>query len=351
MGVLPGGPGDLNPNAKYGYTANNGSISGATSRTQDVVTADLKQDFYDGDFGTNDPWDDVEKMPQGPLLWSVLNAIAKSMLKAPGSTWININELFDALEWVPDRITEHTEAITTLEQIAAASTATPAWVSDIEDMPTAPRVMLAAFGYASLKYFDILDGIFCDVGYHYHDISLPVITPVRTVGESLGHIYYTPIVVDRSGVVDRMRWIVGADTSVFSIDYYEMALCVYNPDNGNIEKVWGSGNIKDAEAATTAVRETEIAMGIDQQCTPGQVLFVAHQQTAPGALQTTRRFAAVPQANIGRPNTLLLDASCYVAQNHTQGIPSSISLASLTRENRYIPWSAISVAGLVEETP
>src|SRR4029077_6484294 len=145
--------------------------------------------------------------------------------------------------------------------------------------------------------------------------------------------------------VERIRWIVGSDTGIFAIDYYEIALCVYNPATGRIDKVWGSGNIKDGVANTTTLREVEINMGLTQQCTPGQILFVAHQQTASGLLQETRTFGAAPWGKVGRPDELLLDAACYTI-SFSQGIPSSIFLSSLAKENRFLPWPAVSATAV-----
>ena len=84
-------------------------------------------------------------------------------------------------------------------------------------------------------------------------------------------------------------------------------------------------------------------MGLSQTVTPGQILFVAHQQVGPGVGQSPRGFAAVAQADVGRPSSLLLDGACFVKTNYTQGVPSSISLESLDRENRFIPWAGVSV--------
>ena len=164
-----------------------------------------------------------------------------------------------------------------------------------------------------------------------------------TIGTATSYVDYTPIVVDRAGTVEKLRWIVGADASIFSINAYYMALCVYNPATGNVEKVWDSGDIKSGVADTSTLQEVEIDMGIDQECAPGQILFVAHMQLAPGALQSSRSFAAVPQAGIARPSTLLLDASSYRSPSRQTSIPSSISFASLTRVNSRIPWAAVSV--------
>ncbi len=249
-----------------------------------------------------------------------------------------------------DSITANTEAIANLEEIAAATNVTAAWVSDLEDMATIPRALVKTYALtgnsSAPKFRDVLnyDSVSSSgtSEYRLHRGVCPTIRPEKVDLVSKGHIYYTPIIVDRSGTVDKMRWIVGADTSLFSINYYEMALCVYNPDTGNVEKVWGSGNIKDGAADTTTLAEVYVSMGIGQTVTPGQVLFVAHQQTAPSLLQVTRRFAAVDQLNKAR-TVPLLDAACYVAPSHTQGIPSSISFASLTRENRFLPYAAVSV--------
>jgi hypothetical protein len=258
----------------------------------------------------------------------------------------------DPWSWLSDfgtSVTEHTDAIANLEDIAAATNVTAAYVSDLDDMATAPRFAVSVIGFSSTtgtppKYQDILGGV--DVGSESFDAAhygiTPTFRPEKVNLVSQGHIYFTPIVVDRVGTVGNMRWIVGADTSLLSINYYEMALMIYNPDTGDLEKVWGSGDIKDGVADSTTLAEVFVDMGISQTCEPGQILFAAHQQTAPSALQASRRMACVPQAN--RPRTVpLLDAACYVAEDHSEGIPSSIDFSSLTRENRFIPWVSISV--------
>lgn len=258
--------------------------------------------------------------------------------------------IFDQFTNLDDSVTANTEAIAVLEEIAAAVNTTPAYVSDVDNMATIPRGMVSVTGFHNTtlsrpKYQDFLT--YLDLTnsanrYAYFGVP-PVFKPKVVTGTSKGHIYYTPIVVDRTGTVGEMRWIAGADTSVFSINYYEVALCVYNPATGDLEKVWGSGNIKDAEADTTTIGEVVIDMGISQTCEPGQILFAAHQQTAPGGLQVPRRFAAVPEPPLAR-TVPLLDAWCFVAEDYTQGIPSAIDFASLTRENRFVPWMSVSVS-------
>ncbi|MGE2733858.1 hypothetical protein [Mycolicibacterium vaccae] len=255
---------------------------------------------------------------------------------------------------ITEVLTEHTEAIANLEEIAAATNTTQAWVSDLDDMATVPRAMVSTVTIVNStskpKFKDILehDGT---IGYLHHGV-VPTIKPNTPKGTTIGDVYYTPIVVDRVGIVEKIRFIVGSDTSIFSIDYYEMALCVYDPATQNIVKVWGSGNIKDTYANVgdladppdeVAITMTVDGLPLEQECKPGQILFVAHQQTAPGVLQTARRIAAVPATGLRR-TVPLLDAWCYRAPNHSQGIPSSIALSSLTRSNLYIPWASVSVA-------
>jgi hypothetical protein len=242
-------------------------------------------------------------------------------------------------------LTAHTSAIANLNSISAASHTTQAYVADIQDMATCPRANLVQTvivdaGFPAPKSVDARGSRFnvgSTGGSFDVDVSLPCIFPVSTT------VYYTPIVVDRVGTLGKLRWIAGADTSIFSINYYEVALCAYNPSNGNIEKVYGSGDIKGTTASTTTLAEVELDMGLSQTTTAGQVLFVAHQQVWLGFFQAPRAFAAQPYGGIGRPSTLLLDAACYSVNLGTQGIPSSVSLASLTRENTFIPWGAVSV--------
>lgn len=260
---------------------------------------------------------------------------------------------------IQDQITENTEAIATLNEIAAATNATAAYVSDIDAMATVARASVVTTGIASgstkPRYADVID---IDEGDHREDTAgylwqgvLPTIVPRTPKGSSIGHIYFAPIVVDRTGTVDIFRWLTGADTSIFSIDYYEVALFIYDPATGNLVKVWGSGNIKDTYAnigstsappAEVAITMTIAGVPIAQQCTPGQILFAAIQQTAPGLLQTPRRFGVAPMPTIGR-TVPILDAACYIAKDYSQGIPSSISFASLSRETRFIPWASVSV--------
>lgn len=323
------------------------SFAALAAKTEEELLAEITgkttapfQKVHDGWFGEL-----AEDLQDGlGVAHAWLTQVARGLLGNLEQTWDNVEDLIaDIVDGVPDRLTEHTEAIANLNTIAAAMDSTAAYVGDLQDMVTVPRSQLVCWGGAAAPSRDVLSPVLIVGGASVKVNCLPVHYPNVQALTSTGDIYYTPIIVDRVGDVGKIRWIVGADTSVFSIDYYEMALCAYNPSTGDIEKVWGSGDITSAEADSSTLTEVEIDMGLTgQSVTPGQILFAAHQQVAPGLLQAPRAFAAVPQGNIARPSGLL-DAACYVAPAYSTGIPSSISLASLDRENRFIPWVAVTV--------
>lgn len=352
--TTPNGPAGLHPAVEYGIFGDPelGDTPNAwVGRTREVIEADLKARKVNGGNSVftrpGGPFDLLQELMgrefAGRSMFEALaQRIGRALLDMPTHTWPTLADVFDGLGAIPTQLTEHTEAIANLNDIAAAMRTTQAYVGDLQDIVTVPRSQLVAFGQTGSPV-DILTAQLIVLVTIYTNRAMPVVYPNRTIGSSVGDIIYTPLIVDRHGQIGKLRWIVGADTSLFSIDYYEMALCVYNPANGNVEKVWGSGDITSAEAAVTTLSEVEIDMGLTQDVTPGQILFGAHQQVAAGLMQSTRAFAAVPQAGVGRPAGTLLDAACYRAPSHSQGIPSSIALSALTRENRYIPWAAVTV--------
>lgn len=263
----------------------------------------------------------------------------------PGWGW---SWLSDWSTNVEQNLTLNTEAIVELQDVQASMNTTLAYVGDEEQMVSVPRSQLTipTIGGSSTppKARNLLDPVeFVYSGVYHHSV-LPVFRPDVVIGETEGTIYYVPIIADRKGQVEGITWVGGADTSIFSIDYYEVALCVYNPDTGDIEKAWGSGNIKDTYASVADPDEIFMSIGTPQGCTPGQILFAAFQQTAPGGLQTARYVGAAPAVDIARTSAALIDAWCFTAVDHSQGIPSSIDFSSLGRENRFIPWAGLRVA-------
>lgn len=225
-------------------------------------------------------------------------------------------------------------AIQQLESLLGAAAPTPAWVSNLTDMASVPRALLIPTYSGGSPWVEPtewqLDG------------SMPSYKPVAnsSFGNSTGTVYFTPIVADRTGTIDKLRFITGPDSLGFSIDEYYLALFGYNPTNGNIEKLWQSANLKNDIG--TARAEVEISLGLNSTVQPAQILFVAHMQRQPSMNGSTRSVAAVRQAGVSRPSSVLLRASCYELSGQT-GIGSSYALSSLSMQNNYIPWYAISV--------
>lgn len=241
-------------------------------------------------------------------------------------------------------------AIQQLESLLGAAAPTPAWVSNLTDMASVPRALLipAYYGgshdhgsgsYSANSTTGSVTGYSSSTSL---DGSMPSYKPVanNSLGNSTGTVYFTPIVADRTGTIDKLRFITGPDSLVFSIDEYYLALFGYNPTNGNIEKLWQSANLKNDIG--TARAEVEISLGLNSTVQPAQILFVAHMQRQPSIGGSTRSVAAVRQPGVSRPSSVLLRASCYELSGQT-GIGSSYALSSLSMQNNYIPWYAISV--------
>ncbi|QKY78485.1 minor tail protein [Gordonia Phage Zitch] len=244
-----------------------------------------------------------------------------------------LDDLFDYFDGGA-RLAEIEAAIADLESVAPAVPVTPAYVADIDDM-------------ASCSRDDLTEYVLSGSSQNGYTLSFRAAkyTPSKVTFSSVAPVDYTPIIVDRRGNAKRMRWKVGNDTSLFGIDAYYMALCIYNPANGNIEKVWDSGNIANGVANTTSLQEVSLDMALASPLvTPGQILFMAHQQIAPGLAQQSRSFACKPQpSNVtARPGQLLNSWYFRTPGNHGS-IPSSVALSSLERRNDCIPWGAIQV--------
>lgn len=261
----------------------------------------------------------------------------------------SVDDVHDLLASTTGRLDDVEEAITRLEDVSAFAPVTPSYVSDVQDMASCSRNACKTISIGSAGSMSCSDSAHSHAAHSHSATWVPATySPERYA--NISGIYqspvdYVPIVVDRKGVVDKLRWKTGADDSIFGIDAYYMALCVYNKATGAIEKVWDSGNIKDTTANVSgSSREVELAMGIDQECTPGQLLFVAHQQIAPGAFQSTRSIGCEPLSGDGRPSSLApLDGAMLRTPGRYGSIPSTIQASTLTRLNSQQLWAAVSV--------
>lgn len=286
-----------------------------------------------------------------------IEAIVLAIIGMPGG----LAELQSFIASLTTAITTNTEAIAELEDIAPATPVTPAYVADIDDMASCARGELIEWyatssGGSHSHSYDASGGgsSFATTGNSSPGVTVNVLsrTPLFTPDVQKdpfgtgGKVYYWPIVADRKGHASLLHWNVGEDSSLLDIVEYNMALCVYNPVNGNIEKVWDSGNLASSLSATTTAQEAEIDMALTEAqgaVTPGQILFVAHRQRAQGLLMQPRSIAYAPRTTRQRPASNLLRAPSYVTPAYYTGIPSSIALSSLTYVLNRLPWSGIKV--------
>lgn len=251
-------------------------------------------------------------------------------------------------------------AVTDLSAIVAASKATAAYTGNTNDMVSVPRWGLipqpgTTSGSTSLGSHNHSMGSGSNtgstsLGSHSHPLSKSIpkfspSAPTSLVGTQAGTIYYTPIISDREGDLDKFRFITGADDSLFGIDHYHVALMIYNVAAGKFQTIWNPGNIKDNMGSSLS--EVSISMGLTgaaAKVAPLQILVAAHQQTAPGLAQSSRSVAWVPQAGIARTTDVLLRGCYYrTSGDVAAGIPSEATVSSLVPMNDGIPWYAVSV--------
>lgn len=248
------------------------------------------------------------------------------------------------------------DAVADLSAFVAAAKATQAYTGNYNDMVTVPRSLLVPALWSSSSHDHSSGSLSANTttgsvtgwtasgggesGY------MPSFRPtVQKYSPGSGTIYFTPIISDRNGSLDKFRFITGADSSLFSIDGYYIALMVYDIPAGKFRTLWNPGDIKGSMGSARS--EVSISMGLTgaaAQVAPGQVLIAAHQQSAPGLAQTARSVAWVPQPGVARTSDVLLPG-CYwrTSGNVTPGIPSEVNVSSLVSANNGIPWYAVSV--------
>lgn len=213
----------------------------------------------------------------------------------------------------------------------ATGYATPAYVSNLTDMVTVPRQ--SVIGWST----QIPSG--CPLVCSSSGLTTfpPQVDKFGSPGT--GTAYFVPIVSDRKGTLGKLRFITGADGSLFSIDAWFLDVYVYS--GGNLTKVTNNGNLKSAMASSLGEESIDISsFGIN--VVPAEILFVAHLQQAPGLAQAARSYAAAPNNGVPRATDVVLQHA-YYTQAGLSTLPQTVSLSSLTGADRMIPWAAVSV--------
>ncbi|URM87363.1 minor tail protein [Gordonia phage Banquo] len=231
-----------------------------------------------------------------------------------------------------ETLVEHTEAIAELADIAETGTAiTPAYVSNLDEMATVPRR-------------DCLEWVAGSNNTVVRRV-MRFAPGVQTVLGTGGYVYYTPLPVDRTGIPDLIRYVSGGDRSFLfnDIDDFRVELCVYNPDTQAVEKVTDNGNLRQYGVNAAAELAVYFDLGEENRARPGQLLFIAHQQRAPGIAQNVRPLMCAPTPEVVRGSDVILKSPCYRTPNHMSAIPSSVQLADLLGINDIIPWFSVGM--------
>ena len=278
----------------------------------------------------------------------LVNAILRAIRKVPvvGGTIADIisevgglnDRADDAKATANQAQLDASAALANVAALQAAAVATQAWVSNLNDVVTVPRALLIPL---PIDLADGGDGDGSYSGVHAHGSVLPFYKPLAnsSFGNSTGSVYFTPIVSDRNGTAKKLRFITGPDSFAFKIDEYWLALYSFDTATKNLSQIWASSNLKDAIGSDRSEVELTIP---DVPLVPSSIVFVGHMQRQPSLGGSTRNVAAVPQGGITRPASVLLRASCYQLTRQT-AMPTSVNLDSLTFDNNYIPWYALSV--------
>lgn len=293
---------------------------------------------------------DVVKVVQG-ITTGLSGALASAAAQV-GLRWAQV----DAHE---EEITDHTAQIIQLTEALRASAVTQSWISlDVEDMVSFPRILLGLSDWTTGSAGAHTHGTTSatvsstpsshshtatSAGSHSHEVyaGLGTIKPGKS---SLGLV---PIPVNRGASRPRrLKLITGGSWGLFGIDAWLLGLYVLNKNGSTnradwtLDLVWGSTDRKGdlVKGATEYAFDMGTSLG---ELFPGQILFGAQLQIAPGILQDTRPIAALPQPGITQAATTLLDASFYRLANQSS-LPSSIPFNSLTRDNTSLPWMAIT---------
>ncbi|QAY16779.1 hypothetical protein SEA_TIAMOCELI_35 [Gordonia phage Tiamoceli] len=252
--------------------------------------------------------------------------------------------------------TKATNALSTANSAAADAAAAQVAINDLSADMAALQVTQV---YESLSQHDIVsfprytlglgaDGttgsagsMSCADASHSHSShSHSVGHEMPTANPGKGVVGYVPLFVNRFCRPRRLKLITGSTGwSIFSIDYWYVALCVYNPNTGNVEKVWDGGDQKGA--ITTAAKLHAFDMGTLNDVSPGTILFGAQLQNA-GLIVNTRPIAALWQPGLQDPSAELLTAPLYNLSGQSS-IPSSVPLSSLTPNNDTLPWMGVGV--------
>ncbi|SNS57936.1 hypothetical protein [Rhodococcoides kyotonense] len=254
-------------------------------------------------------------------------------------------------------IAVHGQQLADLEGISGTGIITPIWASvggkdmvsfPVADMQPIPNMSTATTNLGQHRHPTAGTGNntgFENLGSHDHTIGMrpPAFTQttVKITTPARGTVDYVALrgaFLAEPVPLNVLKYITGADNSLFGIDAWYLAICAYDPATGNVITLWNSGDIKSVLSSQR--QAYNIATGLTYEAEPDHLIFVASLQIAPGALQSARGIACKYQTGIAEASGTLPSARAYTLASQ-QTIPSSVALSSLTPNRDYIPWAGL----------
>lgn len=296
---------------------------------------------------------------------SVINQILSGIRKVPvvgGQIADRLEDLLDDVTGLQDTVTTTTVVATTAQaqviDLAAklqALQVTQQWVSlSTSDIASFPRVLLG-LGVADSSGSTTVSGttggggaVSCADAAHSHAAhthsfsnahshTLPNAMPTLLPGK--GTLGIVPLVVDRYCRPRYLKLITGASGwSLFSIDYWYVGLYKYDPNTGNINKIFDGGDQKSAISSASKLHAFDMGTGMGN-LVPGEVLFAAQLQNA-NAITSTRPIAGLWQPSLTDTTAELLVAPFYQKTGESS-LQSSYALSAFTGNLVALPWMGV----------
>lgn len=252
-----------------------------------------------------------------------------------------LTSLFNAVFGVKSTADTAQAGVVDLREQLQAVSVTQQWVSlSTNDIASFPRVLLGLGVSGGTS--GSAGAMSCADAAHSHTAHSHSFNPgneMPTLSPSKGVIGFVPLVVDRYCRPRYLKLITGSSGwSLFSIDYWYVGLYKYNPNDGNLYKIYDGGDQKGA--ITTAAKLHAFDMGTTlANLTPGEILFAAQLQNA-NALTSTRPIAGLWQPGLVDPSSELLAAPFYQLSGQSN-LPTSVALSGLSANNGALPWMGV----------
>lgn len=260
---------------------------------------------------------------------SVINQILSGIRKVP----VVGGQIADRLEDLLDDVTGLQDTVTTTTVVATTAQA------QVIDLAAKLQALQVTQQWVSLSTSDIASFPRVLLGLGVADSSESITNAMPTLLPGKGTLGIIPLVVDRYCRPRYLKLITGASGwSLFSIDYWYVGLYKYDPNTGNINKIFDGGDQKSAISSASKLHAFDMGTGMSN-LVPGEVLFAAQLQNA-NAITSTRPIAGLWQPSLTDTTAELLVAPFYQKTGESS-LQSSYALSAFTGNLVALPWMGV----------